>query len=102
MSKALLKPDVIAAIATPHGQGGIGVVRLSGPDLSLLAQTLIGKVPVPRHATYASFLDEHGQVMDQGIALFFPAPHSYTGEDTLELQGHGGTAILQLVLHRCL
>lgn len=104
MSKALLKlkPDVIAAIATPHGQGGIGVVRLSGPDLSLLAQTLIGKIPVPRHATYASFLDAQGQVMDQGIALFFPAPHSYTGEDILELQGHGGTAILQLVLHRCL
>ncbi len=102
MSKVLLKPDVIAAIATPHGQGGIGVVRLSGPDLSLLAQALIGKVPVPRHATYASFLDAQGQVMDQGIALFFPAPHSYTGEDTLELQGHGGTAILQLVLQRCL
>ncbi|MFZ1546746.1 MAG: tRNA uridine-5-carboxymethylaminomethyl(34) synthesis GTPase MnmE, partial [Candidatus Nitrotoga sp.] len=77
-------------------------VRLSGPDLSLLAQALIGKVPVPRHATYASFLDAQGQVMDQGIALFFPAPHSYTGEDTLELQGHGGTAILQLVLQRCL
>jgi len=102
MPKALQKPDVIAAIATPHGQGGIGVVRLSGPDLSLLAQTLIGKVPVPRHATYASFLDVQGQVMDQGIALFFPAPHSYTGEDTLELQGHGGTAVLQLVLQRCL
>ena len=74
MSKALLKPDVIAAIATPHGQGGIGVVRLSGPDLSLLAQTLIGKVPVPRHATYASFLDAQGQVMDQGIALFLFRP----------------------------
>lgn len=102
MSKAPLKPDVIAAIATPHGQGGIGVVRLSGHDLSLWAQTLIGKIPVPRHATYASFLDAQGQVIDQGIALFFPAPHSYTGEDTLELQGHGGTAILQLVLQRCL
>ena len=102
MSKVLLKPDVIAAIATPHGQGGIGVVRLSGHDLSLLAQILLGKVPVPRRATYASFLDAQGQVMDQGIALFFPAPHSYTGEDILELQGHGGTAILQLVLQRCL
>jgi tRNA modification GTPase len=102
MSKALPKPDVIAAIATPHGQGGIGVVRLSGHDLGLLAQTLLGKVLVPRHATYASFLDAQGQVMDQGIALFFPAPHSYTGEDILELQGHGGTAILQLVLQRCL
>lgn len=102
MSKALLKPDVIAAIATPHGQGGIGVVRLSGHELSVLAQTLLGKVPVPRRATFASFLDAQGQVMDQGIALFFPAPHSYTGEDILELQGHGGTAILQLVLQRCL
>lgn len=102
MPKVLSKPEVIAAIATPHGQGGIGVVRLSGNDLGPFAQALLGKVPDPRRATYASFLDAQGQIMDQGIALFFPAPHSYTGEDILELQGHGGTAVLQLVLQRCL
>jgi tRNA modification GTPase len=102
MSKAQPKPDVIAAIATPHGQGGIGVVRLSGNDLRPFAQALLGKVPYPRRASYASFLDAQGQIMDQGIALFFPAPYSYTGEDILELQGHGGTAVLQLVLQRCL
>lgn len=102
MPKVLSKPEVIAAIATPHGQGGIGVVRLSGNDLGPFAQALLGKVPGPRRATYASFLDAQGQIMDQGIALFFPAPHSYTGEDILELQGHGGTAVLQLVLQRCL
>ena len=102
MSKVQPKPDVIAAIATPYGQGGIGVVRLSGYDLRPFAYALLGKVPDPRRASYASFLDAQGQIMDQGIALFFPAPHSYTGEDILELQGHGGTAVLQLVLQRCL
>jgi tRNA modification GTPase len=102
MPKVLSKPEVIAAIATPHGQGGIGVVRLSGNDLGPFAQALLGRVPDPRRATCASFLDAQGQIMDQGIALFFPAPHSYTGEDILELQGHGGTAVLQLVLQRCL
>jgi len=102
MQKVSQRPETIAAIATPHGQGGIGVVRLSGSDLASVAALLLGKVPEPRRATYASFLDSHGQAMDQGIALFFPAPHSYTGEDVLELQGHGGTAILQMVLQRCL
>lgn len=102
MPKVLQKPDTIAAIATPHGQGGIGVVRLSGHDLLSVAAILLGKIPEPRRATYSAFLDAHGQVMDQGIALFFPAPHSYTGEDILELQGHGGMAILQMVLQRCL
>ena len=96
------KPDRIAAIATAAGRGGIGVVRVSGCDLLALATAVLGKMPAPRCATYASFLDAQGQVMDQGIALFFPAPHSYTGEDVLELQGHGGIAVLQLVLQRCL
>lgn len=96
------KPDCVAAIATAPGRGGIGVVRVSGQELSALAEALLGKEIAPRHATYASFLDAQGQIMDQGIALFFPAPHSYTGEDVLELQGHGGTAVLQLVLQRCL
>ncbi len=96
------KPDTIAAIATAHGQGGIGVVRVSGHNLALLAAAILGKTQSPRQASYTPFLDAQGQGIDQGIALFFPAPHSYTGEDVLELQGHGGTAVLQLVLQRCL
>ena len=100
--KVLSKPDSIAAIATAAGRGGIGVVRVSGRDLLSLATAMLGKTPAPRCATYASFLDLQGQVIDQGIALFYPAPHSYTGEDVLELQGHGGIAVLQLVLQRCL
>ena len=95
-------PDRIAAIATAPGRGGIGVVRLSGPDLAGLAHILTGKALQPRRAIYASFLDGQGQVIDQGIALYFAAPHSYTGEDVLELQGHGGPAVLQAVLQRCL
>ncbi len=96
------KPDSIAAIATAPGQGGIGVVRVSGHNLAPLAAAILGKMPSPRRASLASFLDAQGQVMELGIALFFPAPHSYTGEDVLELQGHGGTAVLKLVLQRCL
>ena len=94
--------DTIAAIATAQGRGGIGVVRISGPQLEMLARGILGKLPAARHATCVNFLDENGDILDQGVALFFPAPHSYTGEDVLELQGHGGTAVLQLVLQRCL
>jgi len=94
--------DPIAAIATAQGRGGVGVVRVSGKEISAIAVAVLGKLPVPRHATYGDFLDEKGEVIDQGIALYFSAPHSYTGEDVLELQGHGGTAILQLLLQRCL
>ena len=100
--KVLPKPDCIAAVATSAGRGGIGVIRVSGHEILPLAMSVLGKPPVPRSATYASFLDAQGKVIDQGIALFFPAPHSYTGEDVLELQGHGGTAVLQMVLQRCL
>ena len=98
----LPKPDNIAAIATALGRGGIGVVRVSGHNLATLAEAMLGKTPIPRYATCTPFLDAKGLGLDQGIALFFPAPHSYTGEDVLELQGHGGIAILQLVLQRCL
>ncbi len=98
----LPKPDTIAAIATAPGRGGIGVVRISGRGLAALAVAVLGKAPAPRCATYSSFLDAQDRVIDQGLALFFPAPHSYTGEDILELQGHGGAAVLQLVLQRCL
>ncbi len=94
--------DTIAAIATAQGRGGIGVVRISGPQLETLARGILGKLPAARHATYGEFLDENGDPLDQGVALFFPAPHSYTGEDVLELQGHGGPAVLQLLLQRCL
>lgn len=100
--KVPAQPKTIAAIATAHGRGGIGIVRLSGHGLSAFALSILGKSPAPRQATLASFLDAQGNAIDNGIALFFPAPHSYTGEDVLELQGHGGIAIPQLVLQRCL
>jgi tRNA modification GTPase len=94
--------NVIAAIATPTGLGGIGVVRVSGEDLSALARAIVGRVPLARHATLTRFLDRDGQAIDQGIALYFPKPFSYTGEDVLELQGHGGSAVMRLLLERCL
>lgn len=96
------KPNTIAAVATAQGRGGVGVVRISGGDVASVAQAILGKLPAPRHATFGDFLDASGDTIDQGIALYFPGPHSYTGEDVLELQGHGGTAILHLLLQRCL
>ncbi|SFU57285.1 tRNA modification GTPase trmE [Nitrosomonas eutropha] len=92
----------IAAIATPPGRGGIGIVRISGTDLKQLAQTILGKLPDPRHAGLFNFLDQNNQVIDQGIALYFPSPNSYTGEDVLELHGHGGPAVMNLLLAHCL
>ena len=97
-----LKNDNIAAIATAPGRGGIGVVRVSGQGLAAMATILTGRRLSPRLATYTPFLAADGTLLDQGIALFFPAPHSYTGEEVLELQGHGGSAVLQSVLQRCL
>lgn len=94
--------DIIAAIATPPGRGGIGVVRVSGKSLQSLVLRVIGYIPKPRHASLGKFLDENGAAIDQGIALYFPSPHSYTGEDVLELQGHGGPAVMNLLLSRCL
>jgi tRNA modification GTPase len=96
------KPDLIAAIATAPGRGGVGVVRVSGPEITPLASAIIGRVPKPRHATFARFLDGEGGVLDEGIALVFVAPHSFTGEHVLELQGHGGPVVLDLILQRCL
>ncbi|MEK7778555.1 MAG: tRNA uridine-5-carboxymethylaminomethyl(34) synthesis GTPase MnmE [Pseudomonadota bacterium] len=93
--------DTIAAIATPPGRGGIGVIRISGTDLKDFGKTLLGELPIPRQAMFKSFLDTEGRAIDQGIALFFPAPYSYTGEDVLELQGHGGPAIQNLLLNQC-
>lgn len=94
--------DTIAAIATAQGRGGVGVVRVSGPAVTRIAQAILGKLPRPRHATFTEFVDDAGEVIDQGIALYFSAPHSYTGEEVLELQGHGGSAVLHLLLQRCL
>lgn len=94
--------DTVAAIATAAGRGGIGVVRVSGESLGVFAENLLGKIPVARVATLSNFMGADGEVVDQGIALYFPAPHSYTGQDVLELQGHGGDAVLRQVLARCL
>lgn len=95
-------PATIAAVATAHGRGGIGVVRISGQNLTGFALSILGRQLKPRLATHARFLDAGGNAIDDGIALFFAAPNSYTGEDVLELQGHGGVAVMQLVLQRCL
>ncbi|MEI8264860.1 MAG: tRNA uridine-5-carboxymethylaminomethyl(34) synthesis GTPase MnmE [Betaproteobacteria bacterium] len=92
----------IVAIATAAGRGAVGVVRASGRDLSALIQQVCGRSLAPRHATLLDFLDARGQPIDRGLALHFPAPHSYTGEDVLELQAHGGPVVLQLLLARCL
>ncbi len=97
-----LSTDTIAAIATAQGRGGVGVVRVSGVKSAAIAQAVLGKQPQPRHAYYANIADENGISIDQGIVLYFAAPNSYTGEDVLELQGHGGSAVLQLLLQRCL
>jgi len=92
----------IVAIATPPGRGGIGIVRVSGPAARRIAEAMLGQLPRPRHATFARFLGVAGQSIDQGLALFFPAPHSFTGEDVLELHGHGGTVVLDMMLARAL
>jgi len=94
--------DTIAAIATPAGRGGIGVVRVSGAAVPEISGKLLGAVPGPRHATHAVFRDARGEPVDEGIALYFPAPHSYTGEPVLELQGHGGPVVMQALLAACL
>jgi tRNA modification GTPase len=92
--------ETIAAIATPPGFGGVGVVRVSGTGVCLIAEAILGCIPEPRQATLGWFRDETGAALDQGLALFFPGPHSFTGEDVLELQGHGGPLVLDLILKR--
>jgi tRNA modification GTPase len=92
----------IAAIATAPGRGGVGVIRISGSNLLPFAFALTGKSPKPRYATLADFLAADGSTIDTGLLLYFPNPHSFTGEDVLELQGHGGPVVLQLLLARCL
>ncbi len=90
--------DTIAAIATPPGRGGVGIVRVSGPATRAIGEQILGQLPRPRHATLTDFRDADGRAIDRGLALFFPAPHSFTGEDVLELHGHGGPVVLDLLL----
>ncbi|MEM7018962.1 MAG: tRNA uridine-5-carboxymethylaminomethyl(34) synthesis GTPase MnmE [Pseudomonadota bacterium] len=92
--------DTIAAIATPPGRGGIGIIRVSGPRTPDIAQAMTGQLPKPRNATFADFLNDKQQPIDAGIALYFPAPHSFTGEHILELQGHGGPVVMDMLLQR--
>jgi tRNA modification GTPase len=94
--------DPIVAVATASGRGAVGIVRVSGPDLAAFVVALLGRALQPRHATYLPFNDAVGVTIDRGLAIRFPAPHSYTGEDVLELQAHGGPVVLQLLLARCL
>jgi tRNA modification GTPase len=94
--------DTIAAAATPSGRGGIGVIRVSGARAIEIANAVIGRIPPEREATFARFHDERGAPIDEGLALFFKAPRSYTGEDVLELQGHGGPMVMRELLRRCI
>ena len=99
--EAALGASPIAAIATPPGRGGIGIVRVSGADLGPLIEGMAGRALAPRIATRVVFRDARGAAIDDGIALYFPAPNSYSGEDVVEWQGHGGVAVMRLVLARC-
>ncbi|MBD3754732.1 MAG: tRNA uridine-5-carboxymethylaminomethyl(34) synthesis GTPase MnmE [Gammaproteobacteria bacterium] len=92
--------DTIAAIATAPGRGGVGIVRVSGKQAGTIAEAVLKRVPKPRYAHYTPFYGENDTVLDEGIALFFPGPNSFTGEDVLELQGHGGPVVLQWLLNR--
>ena len=94
--------DTIVAISTASGAGGIGVVRVSGQLAATIAAKILGQCPAPRHAAYLPFYDANQQLIDRGIAIFYQNPHSYTGEDVLELQAHGGTALMQILLARCI
>ncbi|MDR9498709.1 MAG: tRNA uridine-5-carboxymethylaminomethyl(34) synthesis GTPase MnmE [Hydrogenovibrio sp.] len=92
--------ETIAALATPPGRGGVGIVRVSGPQSRAIAQAMLGQCPPPRYAHFGPFYGEDGTVLDQGIALFFEGPHSFTGEDVIEFQGHGGPVVMQWLLNR--
>jgi tRNA modification GTPase len=100
--QAPVAAETIVAIATPPGRGGVGIVRVSGTGIETLAQALIGTVPAPRVATYATFRDAQGGPIDTGLALYFPTPHSYTGESVLELHAHGSPTALRILLARCI
>ncbi len=97
-----LTSETIAAIATPPGRGGVGIIRISGENLDAISDGIIGALPEPRRAVYRRFRDADGEIIDEGLALYFPAPHSFTGEEVLELQGHGGPIILDMLMERVL
>lgn len=92
--------DTIAAQATPPGRGGIGIIRISGPLTTTIAEAILGRVPKARQAQFLPYLNEDGQIIDEGLAIFFVSPHSFTGEDVLELQGHGGPVVMDMLLQR--
>jgi len=98
----MTRTETIVAAATPPGRGGVGIVRLSGPKVPEIAAVMLGELPLPRHATFARFLDARQEPIDAGLALFFPAPASYTGEHVLELHGHGGPLVLEALIARAL
>ena len=98
---ALSDTDTIAAVATPPGQGGVGIVRISGPLALKIGETIVGEPLPPRHALHAQFTHE-GELLDDGVGLYFAAPNSYTGEDSVELQGHGGPVVMQMLLNAVL
>jgi tRNA modification GTPase len=100
MDPSGVQQDTIAAIATPAGRGGVGIVRVSGRHTREIGKTVIGNLPQPRQAQLATFTEANGEAIDQGIALFFAGPHSFTGEDVLELQGHGGPVVMDMLLNR--
>jgi tRNA modification GTPase len=101
MAERLYTQDTITALATPPGRGGVGIIRVSGPESRHIAQAILGQCPPPRHAYYGPFNGAQG-IIDEGIALLFAGPNSFTGEDVLELQGHGGPVIMDMLLERCL
>jgi tRNA modification GTPase len=98
----MLRDDTIAAIATPPGRGGVGIIRISGPAAAEIGKRLSGVLPAPRRAVLARFGNIHGEALDEGLVLFFPGPHSFTGEDVIELHGHGGPVVLDLLLQSVL
>ncbi|MDX1654922.1 MAG: tRNA uridine-5-carboxymethylaminomethyl(34) synthesis GTPase MnmE [Candidatus Competibacteraceae bacterium] len=98
----LMDQDTIAAIATPPGQGGVGIIRISGPRVPEIAKILLGRLPEPRRAVFCPFRNDQGQPIDEGLLLYFAAPYSFTGEAVLELHGHGGPVVLDLLLARVL
>ncbi len=97
-----LLTDTIVARATPAGRGGVAVIRISGPAVPAIANGFLGELPRPRYATLSAFRDGRGEALDLGLALYFPAPHSFTGEDVLELHAHGGTVLSDLLIERAL
>ena len=100
MSELSLNTETIVALATPPGKGAVGIIKVSGSNLQSLMQGILGFLPDPRHAHRCNFIDRDTTFIDSGIAIYFPSPHSYTGEDVLELQGHGGIVVMDMLLKR--